>query len=55
VSQAEAKTVIDKLEEKIHLAKRVPLTDELRLNKNELYAVVDELREALGLKEQQQR
>jgi hypothetical protein len=39
--------LIDRLDDLVHNAKTIPLTDQVRINREELYDIVDQIRAAL--------
>ena len=43
----ETLVLIDKLDDLLHNAKPVPLTDQVRVDKNEIYEILDQIRAAL--------
>jgi hypothetical protein len=46
---SEAAALLDELDELVHRAKPIPLTTQIRIERREIYDLLDRLRSALGL------
>jgi hypothetical protein len=46
---SEAAALLDELDELVHQAKAIPLTTQIRIERREIYDLLDRLRSVLGL------